>query len=82
MWNIGLKNVKEHLKMMGQSRQASQVTPPNRYCACSSLMCNCCRDFSLPVVPIKGPGKFGKLIIKKSTLTFHKIIKNAINLWF
>jgi len=29
---------------------------PGRYCSCSSLTCNCCRDFSLPVVPVKGPG--------------------------
>lgn len=58
VWNIGLKNVKEHLKVMGRARQATpQAAPPNRYCACSNLMCNCCRDFSLPVVPIKGPGK-------------------------
>ncbi|XP_014277844.1 dentin sialophosphoprotein [Halyomorpha halys] len=28
----------------------------NRYCQCSNLICNCCRDFSLPVVSIKGPG--------------------------
>ncbi|XP_026682012.1 uncharacterized protein LOC103512846, partial [Diaphorina citri] len=38
--------------LVRQQRQG----PPNRYCACTSLMCNCCRDFSLPVVPIKGPG--------------------------
>lgn len=56
-WNTGLIKVKEHLKMMGRARQANpQVAPANRYCACSDLMCNCCRDFSLPVVPIKGPG--------------------------
>jgi len=60
VWKTGLNNVKEHLKMMGRARQAAvaqQAAPPNRYCACSDLMCNCCRDFSLPVVPIKGPGK-------------------------
>lgn len=57
VWNIGLNNVKDHLKAMGRARQATpQAAPPNRYCACSNLMCNCCRDFSLPVVPIKGPG--------------------------
>ncbi|KAL1130195.1 hypothetical protein AAG570_013133 [Ranatra chinensis] len=28
----------------------------NRYCKCNDLACNCCRDFSLPVVSIKGPG--------------------------
>lgn len=61
-WKTGLNNVKEHLKMMGRARQTAaaatqQAAAPNRYCACSDLMCNCCRDFSLPVVPIKGPGK-------------------------
>lgn len=63
MWNTGLNDVKEHLKMMSQARQAApQAAPPNKYCACSNLMCNCCRDFSLPVVPIKGPGKQFKII--------------------
>lgn len=57
VWNTGLNNVKDHLRAMGRARQAApQAAPPNRYCACSNLMCNCCRDFSLPVVPIKGPG--------------------------
>lgn len=30
--------------------------PINRYCKCSSFECDCCRDFSLPLVPIRGPG--------------------------
>lgn len=29
---------------------------PTKICSCSSLTCNCCRDFALPVVPVKGPG--------------------------
>ncbi|XP_055618118.1 uncharacterized protein LOC129763253 isoform X2 [Toxorhynchites rutilus septentrionalis] len=28
----------------------------NRYCKCTTYECNCCRDFSLPFFPIKGPG--------------------------
>ena len=28
----------------------------NKYCKCSSNECNCCRDFSLPIVPVGGPG--------------------------
>ncbi|XP_065202640.1 dentin sialophosphoprotein-like [Planococcus citri] len=36
-------------------RKERQNTP-NRHCSCSNLTCNCCRDFSLPVVPVKGPG--------------------------
>lgn len=30
--------------------------PINRYCKCTSFECDCCRDFSLPLVPIRGPG--------------------------
>lgn len=30
--------------------------PINRYCKCSSFECDCCREFSLPLVPIRGPG--------------------------
>lgn len=32
------------------------ANPINRYCKCSSYECDCCRDFSLPIVPIRGPG--------------------------
>lgn len=28
----------------------------NRYCKCTSFECDCCRDFSLPILPIRGPG--------------------------
>jgi len=38
-------------------RKTPRQGPPNRYCACTNVMCNCCREFSLSVVPIKGPGK-------------------------
>jgi len=30
--------------------------PINRYCKCTSFECDCCRDFALPLVPIRGPG--------------------------
>lgn len=30
--------------------------PINRYCKCTSFECDCCREFSLPLVPIRGPG--------------------------
>ncbi|XP_018911972.2 LOW QUALITY PROTEIN: uncharacterized protein [Bemisia tabaci] len=36
--------------------KGSRQDPLNRYCACTTLQCNCCREFSLPVVPVKGPG--------------------------
>lgn len=32
------------------------ANPINRYCKCTSYECDCCRDFSLPIVPIRGPG--------------------------
>lgn len=30
--------------------------PINKYCSCSSASCKCCRDFAIPLVPIRGPG--------------------------
>lgn len=32
------------------------ANPINRYCKCTSYECDCCREFSLPLVPIRGPG--------------------------
>lgn len=32
------------------------ANPINRYCKCTSFECDCCREFSLPFVPIRGPG--------------------------
>ncbi|KAL2729980.1 putative WRKY transcription factor protein 1 isoform X1 [Vespula maculifrons] len=28
----------------------------NRYCTCSDVICNCCRNFHIPLVQLKGPG--------------------------
>lgn len=30
--------------------------PINKYCSCSSATCKCCRDFAVPIIPIRGPG--------------------------
>lgn len=30
--------------------------PINKFCSCSSASCKCCRDFSIPLIPIRGPG--------------------------
>lgn len=30
--------------------------PINKYCSCSSASCKCCRDFNIPLIPIRGPG--------------------------
>ncbi|XP_071451775.1 ABC transporter F family member 4-like [Hetaerina americana] len=40
----------------GLKNQQKQDEAPNRYCSCSTDSCDCCREFSLPVIPIKGPG--------------------------
>ncbi|XP_066598029.1 aspartic and glutamic acid-rich protein-like [Prorops nasuta] len=28
----------------------------NKYCTCNEIICNCCRDFHIPLVQLKGPG--------------------------
>lgn len=30
--------------------------PINKYCSCSEAQCKCCRDFSIPLIPVRGPG--------------------------
>lgn len=30
--------------------------PINKYCSCSSATCKCCREFGIPLIPIRGPG--------------------------
>lgn len=30
--------------------------PINKYCVCSEAQCKCCRDFSIPLMPVRGPG--------------------------
>lgn len=30
--------------------------PINKFCSCSASSCKCCRDFSIPLVPLRGPG--------------------------
>lgn len=30
--------------------------PINKFCSCSSATCKCCRDFTIPLIPIRGPG--------------------------
>jgi len=30
----------------------------NRYCTCNENICNCCRDFHIPLVQLKGPGNY------------------------
>ncbi|KAJ8926868.1 hypothetical protein NQ314_020719 [Rhamnusium bicolor] len=37
-------------------RQDSTTNTSNRFCNCNALLCNCCREFNIPVVALKGPG--------------------------
>lgn len=30
--------------------------PINKFCTCSSAQCKCCRDFAIPLIPVRGPG--------------------------
>ncbi|KAL0101919.1 hypothetical protein PUN28_018463 [Cardiocondyla obscurior] len=49
-------NVKQSdidLSTMSLKQAADSV---NRYCTCNENICNCCRDFHIPLVQLKGPG--------------------------
>ncbi|RLU15647.1 hypothetical protein DMN91_011401 [Ooceraea biroi] len=41
------------LSTMSLKQAADSV---NRYCTCNENICNCCRDFHIPLVQLKGPG--------------------------
>lgn len=43
-------------KKNGKVGNKRQESPANRYCSCSTKLCNCCREFNLPVVALRGPG--------------------------
>lgn len=30
--------------------------PINKFCTCSEAQCKCCRDFLIPLIPVRGPG--------------------------
>ncbi|KAG7310888.1 hypothetical protein JYU34_003720 [Plutella xylostella] len=76
----GLQNRQDDLKIEDNSI--------NRYCKCSEALCNCCRDFSLPLVNLDGPGcaslrhlsgdkmsvslSFGRKVITNRTLSGRK----------
>lgn len=65
----------------GSKLSAKQSASQNRYCQCTNLMCNCCRDFSLPVVSLKGPGCAAVAYLNEDsmrlTMTFgDKVLRN------
>ncbi|XP_038208358.1 uncharacterized protein LOC119829753 [Zerene cesonia] len=78
--NKGLRNKDDDIKIEESSL--------NRYCKCSESLCNCCRDFAVPVVNLNGPGcaslmyltgdkmsislSFGKKVITNRTVASRK----------
>lgn len=30
--------------------------PINKYCSCDTTSCECCREFLIPLIPVRGPG--------------------------
>ena len=44
---------RKHGKITHKRRQDSTT---NKYCSCSTKICNCCREFNIPVVSLQGPG--------------------------
>ncbi|XKL64120.1 hypothetical protein PGB90_004206 [Kerria lacca] len=44
-------------KSANKEFQKFRQSSSNKFCSCSNLTCNCCREFSLPAVPLlNGPG--------------------------
>ncbi|XP_044765786.1 nonsense-mediated mRNA decay protein 2 [Coccinella septempunctata] len=83
-------DVKKHAgrKSIDKRRQGSSGTNSNRYCSCNLKLCNCCREFNLPVVSLQGPGcaslqylkgdrlaismSFGERILTNTTISSRK----------
>lgn len=34
----------------------NDLNPINKYCSCDTTSCECCRDFMIPLIPVRGPG--------------------------
>lgn len=43
--------------------------PLNRYCTCNEAECNCCREFKLPLVSVRGPGCASLRYLGKNRMT-------------
>lgn len=59
------KNVKQSdidLTTMSLKQATDSV---NRYCTCNENICNCCRDFHIPLVQLKGPGNYHATHVRK-----------------
>lgn len=44
------------IESVTQPINTNDPNPINKFCSCSSSSCKCCRDFSIPLIPIRGPG--------------------------
>ncbi|TGZ49864.1 Replicase polyprotein 1a [Temnothorax longispinosus] len=42
----------------------------NRYCTCNENICNCCRDFHIPLVQLKGPGNYHAMHARKMKVQY------------
>lgn len=70
--------------------------PLNRYCTCNENECNCCREFKLPLVSVRGPGcatvrylgknkmsvalKYGDITLTTRTISGRKARPICVNL--
>lgn len=70
--------------------------PLNRYCTCNEAECNCCREFKLPLVSVRGPGcaslrylgknrmsiaiKYGDITLTSRTISGRKARPVCLNL--
>lgn len=70
--------------------------PLNRYCTCNEAECNCCREFKLPLVSVRGPGcaslrylgknrmsiaiKYGDITLTSRTISGRKARPVCVNL--
>lgn len=70
--------------------------PLNRYCTCNEAECNCCREFKLPLVSVRGPGcaslrylgknrmsiaiKYGDITLTSRTISGRKAKPVCVNL--
>lgn len=48
--------VRKHNDKFGNKKRQDTNTQANKYCSCSKQLCNCCREFNIPVVSLQGPG--------------------------
>ncbi|XP_041975751.1 eisosome protein SEG2 [Aricia agestis] len=86
--HVGHKNNKKSIQKATDTGIKIEDNSINKYCKCTESLCNCCRDFAVPVVNLNGPGcaslrylngdkmavslSFGKKVITNRTLSSQK----------